>query len=57
MLILPLIFVFCVCFLSSFQMIPDSEEGRYITAFLTLYYTESDDIPNYNLDFSFHRVG
>lgn len=37
-------------------MIPDSEEKGCITALLTLYYTESDDIPNYTLDFFFHRV-
>lgn len=56
MLILPSIFVFCICFWSNFQMIPDSEEGGYITALLTLYYTESDDVPNYTLDSCFHRV-
>lgn len=37
-------------------MTPDTEEWGCTTAFLTLYYTESDDIPNYALDLSFHRV-
>lgn len=38
-------------------MIPDSEEGGYIAALLTLYYTDNDHIRNYTLDFSFNRVG
>lgn len=51
-------FNFCLLYLLLKQF-PDDPWlwGRgYITALLTLYYTESDDVPNYTLDSCFHRV-